>query len=257
MKFIYYILILNCICFKSYSQKDSSYILAEYDMRLNFENTRMFQSTLYFNDERASFIYYEIEDGFENIEEEENHKINVVIKDTVKHMIYTIKDEGVLFEKHKNIFTKKKSYYTHEGIPKLNWEFTDKTKKIGEFLCNNAVAEFRGRVYNAWFTTKIPTSFGPWKLHGLPGLIVKVTDSNNEVEFLLKKIIFDKKYKFNHINNSICLKEYLIKEKKSAAELKKRLKSMGSRGAQINVNIKINKIERNFDDIDKLNECNE
>jgi len=257
MKFIYYTLIFNCICFKSYSQKDSTYTLAEYDMRLSFENTRMFQSTLYFNSERASFIYYEIEDGFENIGGEGNPKINVVLKDTIKHMIHTIKDEDVLFEKQKNVLTKKKSYYTHEEIPNLNWKFTDKTKKIGEFLCNNAVAEFRGRVYSAWFTTKIPTSFGPWKLHGLPGLIVKVTDSNNEVEFLLKKIIFNKKYKFNHINNSICLKEYLIKEKKSATELEKRLKAMASRGTQISVNIKTNKIEMNFNDIDKLDECNE
>ena len=258
MKLTYYLILFNCLCMQIYAQNDSTYIYAEYNMRLNFEDTKTFKSTLYFNNESSAFIYYETEDGFEKIEDGENMKIKLVIQDTIRHKIYTLKRENILFEKQKNLLTKKDFYYTHEIIPSLNWELTDKTKKIGEFLCNNAIAEFRGRVYQAWFTTKIPTSFGPWKLNGLPGLIVEVTDSNNEIEFLLNKIQYNKKYKFNEsINNSICLNEYLEKEKKLEKNLKKRLESIASRGIKINVEIKLNKIELNFNDIDKSDKCYE
>ena len=60
--------------------------------------------------------------------------------------------------------------------PKLatqNWKLIDSTKKIGKFNCAYAKTIFRGRVYEAWYTTEIPISNGPWKLHGLPGLILE------------------------------------------------------------------------------------
>jgi GLPGLI family protein len=243
---------------QSYAQKNSTYTFAEYTMRVNFAKTKTFKSSLYFNNEHAAFIYNEIENDTKNIEEGENIKIKLVIQDTIKHKIYTQKRKNLLFEKQKNLLTKKEFYYTHEIIPILNWKISDKKGKIGKFLCNNATAEFRGRIYQAWFTTKVPTSFGPWKLNGLPGLIVKVTDSNNEIEFLLNKVQYNKKYKFNEfINNSICLNEHLEKEKESAINLKKRLESIASRGTKINVEIRLNKIEMNFNDIEKSYKCNE
>ena len=37
----------------------------------------------------------------------------------------------------------------------------------------------------AWFTSEIPISEGPWKFHGLPGLIVKLHDTKRHYEFEL------------------------------------------------------------------------
>ena len=42
-----------------------------------------------------------------------------------------------------------------------------------------AEAEFRGRVWRAWFTYEIPMPYGPWKLGGLPGLILKAEDADS------------------------------------------------------------------------------
>lgn len=34
-----------------------------------------------------------------------------------------------------------------------------------------ATTQFRGLTYTAWFALDIPINEGPWKFHGLPGLI--------------------------------------------------------------------------------------
>ena len=56
-------------------------------------------------------------------------------------------------------------------------------KKIGLFNCQKATATYRGREYTAWFTAQIPVSHGPWKLRGLPGLILEVTEETGKYGF--------------------------------------------------------------------------
>ena len=62
------------------------------------------------------------------------------------------------------------------------------TKKIGKFVCKKATTTFRGRNYTAWFTNEIPLPYGPWKLNGLPGLILEAYDSNKFVYWYSKNI---------------------------------------------------------------------
>jgi GLPGLI family protein len=78
--------------------------------------------------------------------------------------------------------------YVKEELPKIDWIITSDNQKIGNFVCTKATAEFRGRNYTAWFTTEIPLPFGPWKLHGLPGLILEAYDTNKEVYFYFKNL---------------------------------------------------------------------
>lgn len=78
--------------------------------------------------------------------------------------------------------------YVKEEIPTINWKISKEIKNIGKFTCTKATGEFRGREYTAWFTTQIPVSFGPWKLQGLPGLILEAYDTNKEVYFYFKSI---------------------------------------------------------------------
>lgn len=46
-------------------------------------------------------------------------------------------------------------------LPKINWVLVDSNKKIGNYICQKAIATFRGRDYEAWYTIEIPISNGP------------------------------------------------------------------------------------------------
>ena len=70
----------------------------------------------------------------------------------------------------------------------FEWELTAETKTIGRFQCQAATTHFRGRTYKAWYTDEIPLSMGPWKFHGLPGLILEVEDAKGEVSFKAKAV---------------------------------------------------------------------
>ena len=59
-----------------------------------------------------------------------------------------------------------------EEAPELEWEMTGEHGTVASFDCQKAECDFRGRRWEAWFTPEIPVSEGPWKLKGLPGLIL-------------------------------------------------------------------------------------
>ena len=56
-------------------------------------------------------------------------------------------------------------------------------KKIKEFTCVKASGTFEGREYDVWFTPDIPVPFGPYKLCGLPGLILEAKSRDGKVSW--------------------------------------------------------------------------
>jgi GLPGLI family protein len=74
----------------------------------------------------------------------------------------------------------------------LNWRLKDEIKKIGNFNCQKATTEFRGREYIAWFTKDVLVPFGPWKFQGLPGLIIEIYDTNRVFHIIAKKVKIEK-----------------------------------------------------------------
>jgi len=75
------------------------------------------------------------------------------------------------------------SYRYEEPLEKPVWTLLSERKDIQGYLCQKAMAAFKGRKWTAWYTTKIPISDGPWKLNGLPGLILDAMDSDSLYHF--------------------------------------------------------------------------
>src|SRR5690242_1523723 len=74
-------------------------------------------------------------------------------------------------------------YEDETGI--LPWQISNVTDTVSSYSCRKATLNFRGRDYVAWFTSDIPVSNGPWKFSGLPGLIIKIEDTQGLFVFKL------------------------------------------------------------------------
>lgn len=70
-----------------------------------------------------------------------------------------------------------------EEMPELEWELTDSVTNVLGYECHSAVCNFRGREWTAFYTEDIPLMEGPWKLHGLPGLIMRASDKEGHYLF--------------------------------------------------------------------------
>jgi GLPGLI family protein len=80
--------------------------------------------------------------------------------------------------------------YNFEGketTPEIQWTLGDDTLRIGDYLCQHATATFRGLTWQVYYTEEIPSSAGPWRLRGLPGLIVKAESGAHS--FVLTQVL--------------------------------------------------------------------
>lgn len=73
-------------------------------------------------------------------------------------------------------------YYT-EPYSEMTWTIGENTKNILGYDCTEATTDYHGRTWTAWFTPDIPISDGPWKFHGLPGLILEVSEPSGLYTF--------------------------------------------------------------------------
>ena len=86
-------------------------------------------------------------------------------------IIHNIKDKDLYFT---HAF-KSQNYLVNDHLPDIKWKIHSKdTKKIGKYLCTKATTTFRGTDFEAYYTNEIPVSLAPFKLSGLPGLVLEM-----------------------------------------------------------------------------------
>ncbi len=71
---------------------------------------------------------------------------------------------------------------------KIVWKISPEKMKVGEFEAQKATTSFAGRKWTAFFAPELPFQDGPYKFHGLPGLIVKLEDDSKTHVFELKAV---------------------------------------------------------------------
>ena len=74
-------------------------------------------------------------------------------------------------------------YKYEQKLPLMTWEETDETANVCGYQCKKATAEYGGRKWQAWYAEDIAVPFGPWKISGLPGLVLKATDESGAHSF--------------------------------------------------------------------------
>jgi len=240
--------------------------LVEYNMVLSFKD-KVNQSTLLINKNDSYFLWNSKSNDSLKIKEKETNEGNLNISFKKEDYTDNIGFFNYKSNKRNHIITRtflgKKEYFVTEIKPQIKWNVFEEYKKIGNFDCQKAKAKFRGRNYTVWFTYDIPISDGPWKLHGLPGLILEAYDDKKEVSFFFKSAKFPDNTQKSRLkiseNKKISLKEFvLLKEKHTnnifnKNALQESLKAKLPRNVKIDIKVskKVNAIELDFNDIKK------
>ncbi len=91
-------------------------------------------------------------------------------------------------EKNLNFYFIADNYFSYESNDEIKWQIQPETKVKENWKLQKATTNFAGRNWEAWFTSDIPFSEGPYKFKGLPGLVVEIKDNKNNFNFELIKI---------------------------------------------------------------------
>ena len=75
------------------------------------------------------------------------------------------------------------TFLYEENYPCMNWEYTEDTATINGYFTQKAVCDYGGRTWEAWFAPELPYNDGPYMFCGLPGLIVKIADTQDHYRF--------------------------------------------------------------------------
>jgi len=198
----------------------------------------------------------------------------VVNKDTLTRLndnTYLIKPRSISIPE-KKIYTKNHSSIYHvviiqpnkeviiarDSVPKIEWKINSVNKKnILGFDCEQAIANYRGSLIEAYFTTEIPLPFGPYKFKGLPGLILEVnslTDKGyyiwtaDKLEFLkasnTEELLFDESEYDVDIKS---LESLIRKFEINLKQVNKRTESAMPRGTTVDTKIERNSIEKIYE----------
>ena len=97
-------------------------------------------------------------------------------------------DLAYFFDKKANKYSclskvKENKYGYTVQYRKPEWKISGDTARVLGRLCQKASSVYGGRTWTVWFAQEIPVSEGPWKLKGLPGLILKAEDDSKSVIF--------------------------------------------------------------------------
>lgn len=221
------------------------------DTTLYQKNTEGIPAFLYFSPQKSLFAFDRFKDTIfitrstQETTLSDGSVINYEERDEYGNMFY--KDFTTAKLSMRRLLFKE-AFIAEEPLPAINWNLLTETKTINGIMCKKAITLFRGRYYEAWFAPSIPVSDGPWKLHGLPGLILEAYDRNKEIQYLFDSIKFP--YSVTDAitvpkkGTPISLQAFQNIEQTQADKIVKMIKTSMNRKEEVDVQIKIFPIEK-------------
>ena len=216
MKLKVKILLLFCIILYQNNTNSQNYKVDYFTYTKNTVDTSGIRSYLIFNNNNSVFVWKSINNSTnknKEISDDSETKINFkkVINDTIGTRVYNDYSEKQIILREPLL---ENNFKVIDNKVKINWKIVNEFKNIGNLKCQKAYGVFRGRRYIVWFTTTFSVPAGPWKLHGLPGLILEAYDENKEVNFIFKSINSYSKEKIRIPSNkgAITIKEFVKKK---------------------------------------------
>lgn len=188
------VLVILLLCyFNAYAQ--SNYQI-NYDIYYDTNFPMVREAQLYVNSGEDKSVFVEMfgtEKPFPNRESDDTsgssvakrkreNPNNYYVVDNAKKKFYFVEDFFA------ELYKVNDNYFTHQW--KVDYK---KYKDIDGLKCYYAEVMFRGHKWEAWFTTEIPLPYGPWKLYGLPGLILEAKNESGRYHFVATKISAVKK----------------------------------------------------------------
>lgn len=76
-------------------------------------------------------------------------------------------------------------YQYEEPVPAIGWNLISGDSIIAGYDCKKAACNLYGREYIAWYAPDVQLPYGPYQFNGLPGLIFKITDTENNFDFTI------------------------------------------------------------------------
>lgn len=177
--------LLNLLCiiciFPLWSQTGDSYLAVYRSIPKNID-ADFFQMELHFNANESFFLSEK--KMYKDSGEELKYKI-LMAANKSESAYYSNINEDYIYSPFKHI-----NQYSKISKPKsdLKWKIDfSKSKMINDYLCLFAESEItddchfsieKGTKITVWFTPDVPSRWGPFGLHGLPGLVVEITLGN-------------------------------------------------------------------------------
>lgn len=238
-KIIFLLLLCN-----SLQGQISGYV--EYDYSVIHSIGYKTKSVLIFNTDKSFFTTFtdnSKNDSVPKLISDEGKTQNYLInKDSrSKPTFYTDKENNSLITK---IWKFRENHLLTESLPLIDWEIKPEYKTLSDLHCQKAVGYFRGRTYTVWFTESIPVNFGPWKLQGLPGLILEAKDDKGMFFYRATKIKLNTNDKIDipDLNAAVTLKTFVTEiEPKKWKELYNRSQAKLDRSITISASVGVDR----------------
>ncbi|MCQ9638945.1 GLPGLI family protein [Chryseobacterium sp. WG14] len=203
-KFLLILIFVSSVFFSQQKDYAFSYRLEYTPDSTDVLNTRMEDFTLFVNGGKSFFVsdnFLKRDSILKSFEKSPNFNFSKKPNTRFKSVIVK-ENKNISF--YDNLL---KYYFTYKEDPNFKWNILTDKQKIEGYNTQKATTEYGGRKWVAWFTTDLPYQDGPYKFGGLPGLIIKVEDTNNNYKYELisikKKslpdnVIFTEKYLKQH-----------------------------------------------------------